>query len=77
MLNRDDLIDLIMGHLRELPVRAPSAGGPRGRLFLSEHEIKKRLTPAGTELKIPRGAIISPLAQDWLVLKGVKIVDRA
>ena len=83
MLTRDDLIDLIMRHLAlsptgKVPSRQEKAGLapmlPRGRLFLSEHEIKKRLTPQGQHLKIPLDAILSPLACDWLVLKGIKIV---
>lgn len=84
MLKRDDLIDLIVSHLSA----AKRGGGqpptkekrllppmlPKGRLFLSEHEIKKRLTPQAQRLTIPRDAIVSPLAQDWLVLKGLKVV---
>ena len=48
----------------------------RGRLFLSEYDIKKRLAPSAQLLTIPKDAIISPLATDWLVLKGVKIVRQ-
>lgn len=54
-----------------------AAGTPRaGRIFLSEHDIRRRLTGGGKELRIPRGAIISPLAQDWLVLAGVRVVEE-
>jgi len=45
-----------------------------GRYFLTEHEIKEALTPQLKRLTIPKDAIISPLAQDWLVLKGIRIV---
>ena len=82
MLTRDDLIDLIMEGLRPLsaasPAPAPVPAGAKsvgGRLFLSEYDIKKRVTPAQT-LTIPKDAIISPLATDWLVLKGVKIIRQ-
>jgi hypothetical protein len=73
MLERDDVIDLIIRHLRD----SESARGfkrPPGRLFLSEYDVKKRLTPGAQHLTIPEGAIISPLALDWLVLQGVKVV---
>lgn len=80
MLKRDDIIDAIVRHLR------PADGGykenvfappsPRGRPFLSEYDIKKRLTPNSKRLTIPRDAILSPLAQDWLVLQGIQIVKE-
>lgn len=76
MLKRDDVIDLIVRHIEAEP--APGGGLPeaRGRLFLSEYEIKKRLTPGAQLLTIPEGAIISPLALDWLALGGIKIVRQ-
>ena len=89
MLTRDDLIDLIVAGLAKAgPATAVSAAGkpaaaspeilsargPQGRLFLTEHEIKKRLTAAGNRLTIPRHSIVSPLALDWLILKGIEIV---
>jgi len=84
MLTRDDVLDIIGERLergRVMPC-VPSGAGPRlppglepecrGRLFLSEHDIKKRLT--AQELRIPRDAIISPLATDWLTLRRIKII---
>lgn len=47
-----------------------------GRLFLSEYDVKMRLTPQSQQLKIPGDAILSPLAADWLVLKGIKIIKE-
>ena len=47
---------------------------PRGRHFLTDHEIRRALTPGAQHLTIPRDAIVSPLAEDWLSLKGVRIV---
>lgn len=75
MLQREDLVDIIVAHLRPARPRGPAAGpGPRGRLFLSEREIKKRLTPGAQHLTIPEGAIISPLALDWLALEGIQVI---
>jgi hypothetical protein len=78
-VTRDDLIDLIIGHLRpklaQPPDRALSSNnGPKGRLFLTEYDIKKRLTADAARLTIPKEAILSPLAVDWLVLKGIEVV---
>ena len=53
------------------PLRSPTAG--TGRLFLSEYDIKRRLTGSPACLKLPRGAILSPLAADWLAMKGVRV----
>jgi hypothetical protein len=84
VLTRDDLIDLIVRHLQQAgAVRAPESAeksaykeksSPKGRLFLSEYDIKKRLTSGGRRLTIPKDAIVSPQAADWLVLQGVEIV---
>ena len=48
--------------------------GPKGRSFWSEYEIKKALTAGGKRLTLPTDAIVSPLASDWLTLKGIEIV---
>ncbi|MDE2236340.1 MAG: hypothetical protein KGK30_00470 [Elusimicrobia bacterium] len=54
--------------------RACAPQGPKGRPFLSEHDIKRRLTAGQGRLTIARDAILSPLAADWLVLKGIVVV---
>ena len=82
MLTRDDLIDIIVAGLPKggpAAVVSPGAkglpkAGPPGRPFLSEYDIKKRLTAGGSRLTIPRAAIISPLATDWLTLKGIEVI---
>ena len=83
MLTKDDIIDIILERLAppaKLPVRpAPeraglSSEGPRGRPFLSEYDIRRRLTLDSSELRIPRDAIISPLAVDGLTLRRIRIV---
>ena len=48
--------------------------GPKGRSFWSEYEIKKALTAGGKRLTLPTDAIVSPLASDWLILRGIEIV---
>ena len=48
--------------------------GPKGRAFWSEYEIKKALTAGAKRLTLPADAIVSPLASDWLTLRGIEIV---
>ena len=89
MLTRDDLIDIIVAGLpkgRPATVvsaprpAAPGGGrwapwtGPEGRIFLSEYDIKKRLTPGGSRLTIAGSAILSPLAAEWLTLRGIEVI---
>lgn len=79
MLTRDDLIDIIVAGLAKAKPAAAaarlwSATGPVGRLFLSEYDIKKRLTPGGLRLTIPGNAILSPLVTDWLTLRGIDVI---
>lgn len=80
MLTRDDLIDIVLAALSKGKAAAKAVArpwrkdGPPGRPFLSEYDIKKRLTPGGTRLTIPGNAIISPLVSDWLTLKGIDVI---
>ena len=88
MFTRDDLVDTIMSALSDKPsagTRYPNKPGLQeesgshlkplsGRHFLTEHVIKKTLTEGARHLTIPEDAIVSPLAQDWLVLKGIRII---
>jgi hypothetical protein len=85
MFTRDDLIDFLVSRLTSergaaasfsTPLSGkcyPNTMLPKGRIFLTEHEIKKRLTTSGLHLTIPKDAIISPLASDWLILNGIKV----
>ncbi|MDE1976461.1 MAG: hypothetical protein KGL04_01335 [Elusimicrobia bacterium] len=91
MLTRDDLIELIVSHLIKeggageavRPPAAPAASaatvgmeqGPRGRRFISEYELRRMIKPGASRVAVPKDAIVSPMALDWLVLKGIA-VDR-
>ena len=79
MLTRDDLIDIVVAYLAKAEgavgaVRSWVPTGPPGRPFLSEYDIRKRLTPGGTRLTIPGDAILSPLVTDWLTLRGIEVI---
>ena len=51
----------------------PFTSLPARRIFLSEYDIKKSLED-GKTLRIPKSAIVSPLAQEWLDEKRVQII---
>jgi len=75
MFTHDDFLDVLRRHLAPRKGKAADKIPPiKGRTFLTEREIKKALTHGGQHLTIPRDAIVSPLAQDWLALKGVRII---
>ena len=74
MLTRDDLLDILVAGLSKGRPAAVSPQGPKARRFLSEYELKKRLTPGGKRLTIPMNSIVSPLSLDWLTLSGIEIV---
>jgi hypothetical protein len=69
VFTRHDFLDAFRRHLSAGP-----ASRPKGRRFWTEREVRKALTPGAKDLKIPGDVIISPLAQEWLALEGVKIV---
>jgi len=55
------------------PERDRFSKEPSGRRFFSEYEIKKLLTLEERRLRIPKGSILSPLAQEWLQEKDINI----
>ena len=57
----------------ETPARAP-ARTEKGRPFLTDYHVRRALTPGSRDLTIAKDAIVSPLALEWLALKGVRIV---
>lgn len=83
MFTRDDLIDAVLRRVRTpARVREGEPAGPGkgrglppvpGRRFLTERELRNALTAGSREITIPKGAIVSPLAMEWLVLKGIEV----
>lgn len=50
--------------------------GPAARpkkVFLTDRELRRLLAPGAKVLTVPRGALISPLAQDWIDFDGVEL----
>ena len=85
----DDIKDALLRHLAPPPARAavnPVAVVPPAaasapptlirRVFLTDRDVRKALTPGTRDLTIARDAIVSPLAQEWLALNGVRIVRK-
>lgn len=60
-------------HVRE-PVNRPYQSLAAKRVFLSEYEIKSILKNGQKKIALPKSAIVSPLAQEWLQSKGIDIV---
>ncbi|MEW6040705.1 MAG: hypothetical protein AB1633_04215 [Elusimicrobiota bacterium] len=46
---------------------------PKGRQFISEYEIKQMIKDGTSEITVPANAIISPLAQEIIAEKGIKV----
>ena len=80
MLSADDLADVLWDQIKKkVPEKSePSLSAPKqkGRRFLSEYEIK-RMIGAGKILRVSESDILSPLALDWLLLKGINILRGA
>ena len=77
MSDREALIDLIWEGLKKSRsgcnlIRKEERAAKR--VFLSEFEIKGMIR--GQSLKVPPRAILSPLALDWIVLKGIRIIQE-
>ena len=51
-----------------------SATLPKGRRFITEYEVKQMLRGGAVEITVPCNAIISPLAQEVLSEKGIRVV---
>lgn len=77
MFTLNDLIDIVLERLGSSPSWPAPLQPGRGRTFLSEHDINKLLAAGARELRIPKDAIISPLALDGLVLRRIRIVRGA
>lgn len=85
MYTNDDLIDAILEALRGAPAGLKAGSPPakprlaqeaplKGRPFLTERDVRRSVTDG--ILTVPRDAIISPLAQEWLALGGIRVVRR-
>lgn len=77
MFKEGDLVDLLIRHLSPPPAREtppPAPPGKARRVFLSEREVRALLQPGSRRLLVPPGAIVSPLAQEWLALQGIDVL---
>lgn len=67
----------IVPELSEGAVPGSAENAPRrgGRVFLSEYDLKKAVDWGKKELRVPSGAILSPLALDWIIFKKIRVVE--
>jgi hypothetical protein len=85
MLTRGDIADalyerLFRGRAEEAAsrrtgdaVRHGVPEAPAKKVFLSDWELRRMMKPGQKRLAVPRNAIVSPLAMDWLDYNGVEI----
>ncbi len=73
MISADDWVDVICdcGCSKKSPPPKSAV-----RRFFSEYEIKRMISPEKI-LRVPVNAILSPLALDWLLLSGIRVVREA
>ena len=86
MLTKGDIADIISSYLSRVTVGAPAVSRPLGplmskaskplprRVFITDWEMKRLVKPGQKSVKVPAGAIISPLSLDWLDYNGVQVV---
>lgn len=78
MFTRDDLVDWLVELLSAKDGRRVPCGetpdGPPKRVFVSDWELRRMRRPGEKIINLPRGTIVSPLAQDWIDYEGIKIL---
>ena len=84
MLTKGDIADVITAYL----ARGSTGAGadPRGRIpsraskplpkrvFITDWEMRRLVKPGQKSVKVPAGAIISPLSIDWLNYDGIEVL---
>ncbi|MFA6433392.1 MAG: hypothetical protein WCW52_01720 [Elusimicrobiales bacterium] len=86
MFTKSDIADVIFAYLSRGPAAEAKAGarssGPASkplpkRVFITDLQMKRLVGPGRKSVKVPAGAIVSPLSQDWLDYGGIEVVrDR-
>ncbi len=80
MLSAEDLADVVWDQLKCAPLKQiKEENGPAPRVkirkFFSEYEIKRMVGRSKT-LRVPRGAILSPLVADWISLERIEVIQE-
>ncbi|MHB0996356.1 MAG: hypothetical protein ACYC2I_08315 [Elusimicrobiales bacterium] len=80
MLTKGAVEDLIFEHLsgnRKGAGAAPAKAVVQAkRTFLSDWELRRMYRPGAKVIRVPAGAIISPLALDWIEFNGIEILEK-
>jgi len=88
MLTRNDILDIIFEELQgaqapaaarslpENPAVLPAAAPkkPARRVFFEDWQLRRMRVPGQKKIVLQKGAIVSPLARDWIDFDGIEIV---
>ena len=72
-INEDPAKKGTWGFTLKKPYNKPYTSLPANKIFLSEYDLKQ-LLGADKILKVSKSAILSPLAEEWLNEKRIKII---
>jgi hypothetical protein len=86
MLTKGDIADVIAAYLARETAGAAVALKTCGqtaaraskplpkRVFITDWEMKRLVKPGGKSVRLPAGAIVSPLSLDWLDYDGIEVI---
>ena len=82
MLTKGAITDLIASHLARAagggsPSPAPSRKVPEElpkKVFFSDYELRRLLSPDGKSVQVPANALLSPLALDWIEFNCIQVI---
>lgn len=78
MLTKGDISDVISEYLsrglKPVPAASRASKPLPKRVFITDWEMKRLVKPGQKSVKVPAGAIVSPLSLDWLDYNGVEVI---
>ena len=86
MFTKSDIADVVSAYLLRGSARAddavtscrrPGAAASKPlpkRVFITDWEMRRLVKPGQKSVKVPAGAIISPLSIDWLNYDGIEVL---
>jgi hypothetical protein len=79
MLSREEIAEIIAGEIVKILAKKHTddlseENFSEGKIFLSDHELRKMKKPGQKRIVVPKNSIISPLAMDWIEFEGIEIV---
>ena len=78
MLTKGDISDVISEYLlrgsKSVPAAARASKPLPKRVFITDWEMKRLVQPGQKSVRVPAGAIVSPLSLDWLDYDGIDVI---